>query len=254
MKVWNGNGNDVKRKYADVMDDRCILEKRPVLQPALCFYSTETTPKSNGAKESMNKSSSSLMPAPVATVDNNDDDDDTSLIIGSTSLPTSVPMVVEANNDAPSVQPHNATSHDAASATKSVSTNDISVNQSEVTPADTASMDTAATDDLPSTNTKSAICTDDFPDQMDNSSPRPASEQLETVPVSKLVEQLEDVENIADDTAAKEQVEVTINQQLVKEAIASEQMDTDQGTGRVELGRRTVFHRSVIRFAVDGNR
>ena len=50
-----------------------------------------------------------------------------------------------------------------------------------------------------------------------NSSPRPASEQLDLVPVSQLVEQLKEAETIGDETNAKEQVEVTINPDLINE-------------------------------------
>jgi hypothetical protein len=46
-----------------------------------------------------------------------------------------------------------------------------------------------------------------------------------------LIEQIQDVENLADDTTPKQQVEVTINPDVAKQAVADEQMDTDQ-TGK----------------------
>jgi hypothetical protein len=76
-----------------------------------------------------------------------------------------------------------------------------------------------------------AVCTDtqeySLDEQIDDLSPRPASETLEVVPVSKLVEQLEDVEKTSDDTASKQQVEVIIDPHVAKE-VAEAQMETEQ--------------------------
>ncbi len=59
--------------------------------------STDVTPKQNGINDSPNKSSSSFVPhPPTSSTANNDDDDD---IIGSTSLPAAVPLVIESNKD-----------------------------------------------------------------------------------------------------------------------------------------------------------
>lgn len=75
----------------------------------------------------------------------------------------------------------------------------------------------------------SAVCSDPAPtpsvDSMENTSPRPASEQLDVVPVAKLVEQLKEVETIADESTAKEQIEVTIDQDLLKRPIDDDDDD-----------------------------
>jgi hypothetical protein len=77
-----------------------------------------------------------------------------------------------------------------------------------------------------------AVCADtqaySLDEEIDDLSPRPASETLEVVPMSKLVEQLEEVENMSDDAAPKQQVEITINRDVAKEAAAEEQMETNE--------------------------
>ena len=103
--------------------------------------------------------------------------------------------------------------------------------------------------------TAPAICPDtqaySLDEEIEDSSPRPASETLEVVPVSKLVEQLEEVENIVDDATSKQQVEVIINPDVIKEAAESEPMNTNQ-TGRTILEEesqndRSSFSRYFIR-------
>ncbi|CAF3688482.1 unnamed protein product, partial [Rotaria sordida] len=80
--------------------------------------------------------------------------------------------------------------------------------------------------------TAPALCTDtqqyNLDEQIDDSSPRPASEECEVVPMSKLAEQLQNVENIVDDTTPKQHIEVTINQNLVEKNTEDERMDTNQ--------------------------
>ncbi|CAF3601293.1 unnamed protein product [Rotaria socialis] len=80
--------------------------------------------------------------------------------------------------------------------------------------------------------TTPAVCGDtqqyDLDEQIDGSSPRPASETCEVVPMSKLAEQIQNAENAVDDTMSKQQVEVIINQNLVEENMEDEQMDTSQ--------------------------
>ncbi|CAF2021315.1 unnamed protein product [Rotaria magnacalcarata] len=80
--------------------------------------------------------------------------------------------------------------------------------------------------------TTPAVCADtqqyDLDEQIDGSSPRPASETCEVVPMSKLAEQIQNAENAVDDTMSKQQVEVIINQNLVEENMEDEQMDTSQ--------------------------
>ena len=101
-------------------------------------------------------------------------------------------------------------------------------------------MESSAADvDVPTTISETnapAVCSDppaaaaaaNVAESMENSSPRPASEQLEVVPVSKLVEQLKEVETIADETTPKEQIEVTINQDLVKEPVLDDPMEAEE--------------------------
>jgi hypothetical protein len=86
--------------------------------------------------------------------------------------------------------------------------------------------------------TAPAVCADtqaySLDEEIDDSPPRPASETLEVVPDSKLAEQLKDVENIADDATPKQQVEITINRDVIKEVATEEQMDTNP-TGKNNL-------------------
>ncbi|CAF0728236.1 unnamed protein product [Adineta steineri] len=93
--------------------------------------------------------------------------------------------------------------------------------------------------DLPSTNDQidldtaaPALCTDtqeySLDEELDNSSPRPASETLEVVPASELAEQLENIEKLPDDTSSKQQVEVTIDPAMIREVATHELMDTNQ--------------------------
>jgi hypothetical protein len=103
-------------------------------------------------------------------------------------------------------------------------------------PTETLAYDLQPTNEQINLNeTAPAVCADtqeySLEEQIDVS-PRPSSETLEFVPVSKLVEQLQDAENVVDDTTPKEQVEIIINRDVVREATADEQMDTDQ-TGKV---------------------
>ena len=80
--------------------------------------------------------------------------------------------------------------------------------------------------------TAPAVCADtqaySLDEEIGDSSPRPASETLEVVPVSQLVEQLNEVENIPDDATPKQQVEITIDQDVIKEVATDELMDTNQ--------------------------
>ncbi|CAF1322742.1 unnamed protein product [Adineta ricciae] len=80
--------------------------------------------------------------------------------------------------------------------------------------------------------TAPAVCTDtqeySLDEEMNNSSPRPASETLEVVPVSQLVEELKDAEKNTDDTIPKQHVEVTIDPHVGIEAATDGQMETDQ--------------------------
>lgn len=80
-----------------------------------------------------------------------------------------------------------------------------------------------------------AVCDDtqqyDLDEQMEDSSPRPASETFETVPMSKLVEQIQTAENVPDETATKQQVEVKIDQYVIETKTEDEKMDTNQ-TGK----------------------
>ncbi|UJR33850.1 hypothetical protein I4U23_021272 [Adineta vaga] len=80
--------------------------------------------------------------------------------------------------------------------------------------------------------TAPAVCTDtqeyNIDEEMNDESPRPASETLEVVPVEKLVEQLDDAEKQNDDTTSKQQIEVIIDPDVAKMVAADEQMETNQ--------------------------
>lgn len=99
-------------------------------------------------------------------------------------------------------------------------------------------MQTLAYDLQPANEPAPAICPDtqaySLDEEIDDVSPRPASETLEVVPVSKLVEQLEELEEIPDDSTPKQQVEVIIDPNVIKEVAESEPMQTDQ-TGKIIL-------------------
>lgn len=86
--------------------------------------------------------------------------------------------------------------------------------------------------------TAPAICPDtqaySLDEELEDESPRPASETLEVVPVSQLVEQLEEAEKVVDDSTPKQQVNVIIDPNVAKEAAESEPMHTDQ-TGRLTM-------------------
>ncbi|CAF1201403.1 unnamed protein product [Adineta ricciae] len=100
-------------------------------------------------------------------------------------------------------------------------------------PAQTLAYDLQPTDQQINLDvTAPAVCTDtqeySLDEEMNNSSPRPASETLEVVPVSRLVEELKDAEKNTDDTIPKQHVEVTIDPHVGIEAATDEQMETNQ--------------------------
>lgn len=82
--------------------------------------------------------------------------------------------------------------------------------------------------------TTPAVCEDtqayNLNEEVGDESPRPASETMEVVPASKLAEELEDIENAPEETTNKQQVEVIIDREVVKEAGNDVQMDTDLST------------------------
>lgn len=103
-------------------------------------------------------------------------------------------------------------------------------------PAQTLAYDLQSTNEQINLNeTEPAVCADtqayDLNEQIAETSPRPASETMEVVPVSKLVEQLEDIENAPEDTTnTKQQVNVIIDEETVKEVANEVQMETDSAT------------------------
>ncbi len=118
-------------------------------------------------------------------------------------------------------------------------TTTITVIENNNPPIETLAYDLQPTNEQINLNeTAPALCADtqeySLDEQIDDLSPRPASETLEVVPVSKLAEQLEEIENVVDDTTPKQQVEIIINPDVGKEAAADDQMDTNQ-TGKIIL-------------------
>lgn len=119
-------------------------------------------------------------------------------------------------------------------------TTTTAVIENENLPSETLAYDLQPTtnEQMDINNTAPAVCADtqeySLDEQIEESSPRPASETLEVVPVSKLVEQLKEVEDVLDATPSKQQVEVIIDQNVIKDVAAEEQMDTDQNGKRIE--------------------
>jgi hypothetical protein len=175
-------------------------------------------PKQNGVKESLNKSSSSFVSHPPST---NDDDDDSNLIIGSTILPTNDSLLIESkeiNND------------DQLEIVSSPQTKKT-ISKETIVPEGMENTPPPPVDDPQPTNMETAapaMCPDTVDKEMDDLSPRPASEKLETLPTSELAEQIQEADNITDDSTPRQQVNVTIDQEAIKQAVASEQMDTGE--------------------------
>lgn len=147
--------------------------------------------------------------------------------ITTTTTTTKTTTVTE--NENPVLQ---TLAYDLQPTSEEITTTKTAVIESVNLPTETLAYDLQPTNEqIPMDKTAPAVCADtqeySLDEQIDDSSPRPASETLEVVPASKLAEQLQEVENIPDETP-KQQVEVFIDQDVVKEAAIEEQMDTDQ--------------------------
>jgi hypothetical protein len=122
------------------------------------------------------------------------------------------------------------TSEEITTTTRTTTTTVI---ENDNPPIETLAYDLQPTNEQINLNeTAPAVCADtqeySLDEQINDMSPRPASEKFDVVPVSKLVEQLEEVENVSDDATSKQKVEIIINRDVIQEAAADEQMDTDQ--------------------------
>ncbi|CAF1392442.1 unnamed protein product [Rotaria sordida] len=200
MKVWNKNNND----------------------------GNDVTPKQNGMNESLNKSSSSFAPTSSSIITNNDDDDDdddnNNLIIGSTTLPATVPLIIESkdtNNDKQremisSLQIEKNISNEQIKITEMDETSS-STNQSKI--IDLSPIENIQQTDMEAS--ESSKQNENSNEQMENLSPKPSI---------KSTEQLEDIDNITDDTISKESIQDINKQEFIKENPSDEQMDTDQTT------------------------
>ncbi|CAF1294111.1 unnamed protein product [Rotaria sordida] len=199
MKVWNKNNND----------------------------GNDVTPKQNGMNESLNKSSSSFAPTSSSIITNNDDDDDddddnNNLIIGSTTLPATVPLIIESkdtNNDKQremisSLQIEKNISNEQIKITEMDETSS-STNQSKI--IDLSPIENIQQTDMEAS--ESSKQNENSNEQMENLSPKPSI---------KSTEQLEDIDNITDDTISKESIQDINKQEFIKENPSDEQMDTDQ--------------------------
>ena len=114
MKIWNGNSNHVNRRCSIVELPKSILilffslrrtkscqrqkyscKNSPFSNIFVCLGSDDVTSKSNasGSEPSIN-GSSSFIPS-VSSSKHTDDHDDGSLMIGSSTLPATVPLLIE---------------------------------------------------------------------------------------------------------------------------------------------------------------
>ncbi|CAF0802390.1 unnamed protein product [Adineta steineri] len=185
IKIWSQNNNEMK------------------------------TSKQNGIDDSPNKSSSSFTPFSSSAGTNDIDIDDNNLIIGSTPLPASVPLIIESkelNND-------DQLEIISSSQTKKILSNDSIVpTEIEDTPPPSNGLATIENAQQLEMETSTPLKPLDNPDeQMDNSTP-------------KLNEEVEESNNITDDTPIKQQNEGTTNQEIVKQIQPEEEMDTEQTT------------------------